>query len=387
MNELQAKELLRRYRDGICTDVERHIVESWIDAELADGTWNATAEEKKQFALSLKDRIDQERLLDNEVCPKVAKVYLFRPLWSRIAAVAIVLIAFGIGLSYYWSFSTNRQLQDNTVTAEILPAGDKATLTLADGRQISLEEAANGQLADQSGIQISKTSNGELVYAVKEVEALSEIATYNTISTPKGGKYQILLPDGTKVWLNAASSLRFPVHFTDNERTVELRGEGFFEVAKDKNRSFVVRSAGQQVMVLGTQFNVNAYPEENITRTTLLEGVVSVYTDASKNKVVLKPGEQAASNGQGIRVSKVDTYQVMGWKNGDFVFNGEDVHEVMHQLARWYDIDVAYEGNVSDIGFVSTISRSKNLSEVITILQKTEGINFRIEGRRVVVMP
>lgn len=274
---------------------------------------------------------------------------------------------------------------------DINPGTNKAVLTLADGSQISLTDAENGELTKQAGITVVKTADGQIVYETVGAPS-NQQSVYNTISTPAGGQYQINLPDGSKVWLNAASSLKYPTVFNGQSRKVELRGEAYFEVAKLKNEQpdgtegnlpFIVVSRGQEVTVLGTHFNINSYTDEPVVKTTLLEGRVKVISAAVSK--ILKPGQQAAVAGN-IVVTDVDATLATDWKNGNFTFNDESIHTIMRKLARWYDIDVVYKGNVPDIYFGAEISRAKKLSEVLKVLETAGKIHFTIEGRRVTVM-
>jgi len=209
---------------------------------------------------------------------------------------------------------------------------------------------------------------------------------FNTISTPVGGQYTVVLPDGSKVWLNAASSLKFPTAFTGTERRVELTGEGYFEVAKNKHMPFKVNFNREEVEVLGTHFNISAYPDEAVTRTTLLEGSVRI----SKNNIkkILVPGQQAISSMQtgGFNIAEVNTDEAIAWKNGLFLFHNENIRSIMKKIARWYNVDVNYQGSFTNQEYGGRISQSKNLSEILKNLELTGTIHFKIEGRRVTVM-
>lgn len=310
-------------------------------------------------------------------------------LWPRIAvAAAIAITVFGAGLFYI-----NQKTQDKPQIAvyqkDIEPAGNKAYLTLANGKRIALEDAVTGDIATQSNIQVTKTADGQLVYAAAENGSAANLPiTYNTIETPNGGRFEITLPDGTHVWMNAGSKLKYPVSFASlKERKVELQGEAYFQVAHNKKMPFRVSSSGQTVEVLGTHFNVNAYADEKAVRTTLLEGSVKVSQNDSQNFKLLKPGEQASLLDDKLQVSAADTEQAVAWKNGEFVFAGEDLKALMRQVARWYDVDVEYKGNVNVTGIFSAFPRTLKLSQLLKALEANQGIHFKIEGRRVLVMP
>jgi ferric-dicitrate binding protein FerR (iron transport regulator) len=308
-------------------------------------------------------------------------------LWaSSIAAVA--LIVFGIGSNFY------KQDQAEIVVNEAPPkvydkdpGGNKAVLTLADGSKIVLDDAVNGTIAKQGEIRISKAADGSIIYDIPPVLAVLKTGTtfYNTIETPKGGKYQIILPDGSKVWLNSVSSLRFPAVFNGKERNVELTGEAFFEVVSNKEKPFIVKTNAMSVLVTGTQFNIMAYSDEKYSATTLVEGSVNVSNKTSN--MVLRPGEQVVSN-EGAKLSKniVDVEQNIAWKNGLFQFSNSDMRTVMNQISRWYDVTIEYQGMVPEKHFGGYISRESKLSQVLKILELS-GVKFKIEEKKIIVLP
>ncbi|WP_448634930.1 FecR family protein [Pedobacter panaciterrae] len=241
---------------------------------------------------------------------------------------------------------------------------------------------------------INKTADGQLVYTVSDSDPQGKNGAqlFNTIETPNGGKYQVNLPDGTRVWLNAASLLRYPTKFSGSKRVVELTGEGYFEVAKLPGKiPFIVKSEGQEVEVLGTHFNINSYEDEGPIKTTLLEGSVRVIRSKSSwnapdNNVLLRPGEQSELGEQKINVKEVNTESILAWKDGDFVFDGDDLKSIMRKVARWYDVEVIYKGEFDDVKFGGLISRSKNISSVLGIMESTGKIHFVIEGNRITVL-
>ncbi|MCO4294213.1 DUF4974 domain-containing protein [Solitalea sp. MAHUQ-68] len=309
--------------------------------------------------------------------------------FTKIAAAIIVLISVGLGV---YRYSTKGELvKENNAVADIAPGGNKAILTLTDGRKINLNEAHNGVLAEQSGIKIAKTADGMLVYTISERNQKNTTSTleYNTIETPKGGQYQINLPDGTKVWLNAASSIHYPTKFMGKERRVEINGEAYFEVAKNAKMPFKVSiNNSSEVEVLGTHFNINSYADEEMIKTTLLEGSVRFSSLKQQTAVVLKPGEQSAFNkdeGQ-INVKQADVEEAVAWKNGDFIFRKQPLAEILKTLSRWYSIDVEYETtSLSQQTYSGVISRTKNLSAVISMLESTGQINLKVEGNKIIV--
>ncbi|KIO74504.1 hypothetical protein TH53_26050 [Pedobacter lusitanus] len=379
---MDAKELLEKYKSGNCTDAEKAIVETWYlkfelerpgdlsDTELNDAT----------------DRIWNKLPVHEENPVKRRK------LWSYAGIAAAILFVVSAGTYYLkpFSFNSHPALLKQTAKTEfpqILPGGNKATLTLANGRKITLDEAGNGRLAEQAGMIITKTKDGQLVYTVSDRGNLINGQTEtNVISTPKGGQYQINLPDGTKVWLNAASSLRFPVVFTGAERKVSLTGEAYFEVAKAyPAKPFKVAAALQTVEVLGTHFNISSYSDEPAVKTTLLEGSVKVTVKTTSNPdVLLKPGQQSSLVGNQLHVNLANTEEAVAWKNGMFRFKDADLLTVMRSVARWYDVEVSYEGSLPARQFSGEIHRNINLSEVLDILSFFK-VHFRVEGKKITV--
>lgn len=367
---MKAKKLIEKYRAGLCSEEELIQLQNWFHELNLRKELGITDERLNEIELR------NWSVIERETQPKKARM------WSVMAA-AIVLVL-GIGFSYYaLELSTHSNLEN---TAEdILPGGTKAFLVLGNGKRISLTDAKNGSIASQGGIEIKKTADGKLIYAVKEPDYAAANVS-NTIETPVGGQYQVTLPDGTLVVLNTASSLTFPASFAaKKERKVVLKGEAYFEVSKNRKMPFKVATRLQEVTVLGTHFNINAYTEENAIRTTLLEGSVKVsHNELAKQ---LSPGEQAALNEDTFSVKMVDVESVIAWQNGNFTFENEPVESVMRQIARWYNIEVIYKGDLSHIKLLGSVSRNKKLSEVLRVLQLSRKVRFKVEGRRVTVMP
>ncbi|WP_221392448.1 FecR family protein [Dyadobacter sp. NIV53] len=307
-------------------------------------------------------------------------------LWPKIAAAAILIMAIGL---YWWSGSGGKariaQTKPEILVTDVMPGGNKAVLTLGDGSSIILDSAKNGNLASQGNTSITKSGTGELVY--KASGEASNTIVFNTVATPKGGQYHIVLPDGSRVWLNAASSLKFPTSFTGKDRRVEITGEVYFEVAHNARMPFIVKAYETEVEVLGTHFNMNAYPDEKRMKTTLLEGAVKV--SKGNQSAVLSPGQQAdiLNMNNNIRVlNNVDTDKEMAWKNGYFQFEDENLESIMRQVSRWYDVEVNYEGNPGKEHFTGRLPRNANVSKVFKILSLS-GIKFRIEGKTIIVTP
>jgi ferric-dicitrate binding protein FerR (iron transport regulator) len=313
------------------------------------------------------------------------KTAVFR-LWPRVAAAVIVLFILGTGT---WYFFLDRHqavapVQEQLAKDDVAPGGNKATLTLGDGATIILDSAHSGTIAHQGGTTVSKSDSGKLDYS-----ALTQVRdiVYNMLTTPRGGQYKLRLPDGTDVWLNAASSIKYPTAFTGKERKVEVTGEAYFEVARNMAMPFIVQTGEQELKVLGTHFDVNAYTDEGAIRTTLLEG--SVILSHADGRVVVKPGEQARlTRGAGFKITPADTEAAVAWKNGFFSFRHANIETVMRQLSRWYDIDVKYEGRISaGLSFSGEIGRSLGLSDVLDGLQLAK-IHYRIEGgKKLIILP
>ena len=297
--------------------------------------------------------------------------------WLSAAAAAILIT----GSVIY--FSADNSLEKQAELANLQPGKNKAELTLANGRHITLDASVNGTLAKEAGVQITKTKDGELVYTVTDANAPSDAR--NIIKTPYGGQYMVILPDQSKVWLNAGSSLTYPVSFAKAKtRNVDLTGEAYFEIAKDKTHPFLVKTTKQEVEVLGTHFNINSYTDEPATLTTLLEGSVSVSGTASHH--ILKPGQQSMLTAKGITVTPANTEEVMAWKNGYFRFNDEKIESVMRKIARWYDVEIEFEGEISDEEYNGKISKFKNIAQVLEMLSETNTVHFKIDGRRILVL-
>ena len=319
--------------------------------------------------------------------------------WKKYSVAAAVLLLVGAGVLLLRTRHAEPMMPvaANVFKNDVPPGGNKAVLTLGDGSTIVLDSAASGKLASQGKTEIVKTDAGTLAYNKGDgAKAAGEDAAVlnNTLSTPAGGQYQVTLADGTKVWLNALSKLQFPSAFKGRERVVELRGEAYFEVAKDRIRSFFVRINGVDVQVLGTSFNVNAYPDEAEIKTTLLEGAVKLVR--GETALTLKPGQQGvAGNGAagsagvsagGLWVRTADLDQVMAWKNGLFSWDAADVHTVMRQISRWYGVTVKYEGAPTSALFGGEIGRDLSLTQVLTGLSKSK-VHFKLEGTTLTVLP
>ncbi|EHQ28950.1 FecR family protein [Mucilaginibacter paludis] len=309
----------------------------------------------------------------------------FKMRWYRVAAAAAIFILFGAGLFLFNQKQNSDGLRLAMVKNNIKPGYNQAVLTLANGSKINLSNLVAGQVAKQLGASITKTANGQIIYqATANVPENGERVGYNTIEAPAGGQWQVILPDKSHVWLNALSSITYPTAFIGNERRVQLKGEAYFEVAHNAAMPFKVSSRNQTVEVLGTHFDIMAYDNEPLIKTTLLEGSVKV---SNSGKVqMLKPGQQAQVGGSDIKMtSDVDLEDVVAWKNGYFKFN-ENLEAIMSKIARWYDVSVVYQSKPNpDYTFAGEISRERDLSEILKIMEYTGKVHFSIEGRRIIV--
>jgi ferric-dicitrate binding protein FerR (iron transport regulator) len=311
----------------------------------------------------------------------------------RIAAALLLLVGLGAGIRFIWFNPSVKPEQAPIAKSALMPltpGSDRAWLRLADGSVVYLDSSDTGLLASQAGMRLEKRDDGSIVYqSMPGVTEPVDALVYNEIRTPRGGQYQVVLSDGTHVWLNAETTLRFPVAFKGPERKVDLSGEAYFEVAKDAGRPFRVMTTESVVEVYGTHFNVNAYADEASVRTTLLEGRVGVRStvEGSPGKVqILSPGQQASVKVDGsVDVDdRADTEEAIAWKNGRFQFNSADIKSIMRQIARWYDAEVVFEGH-PELHFTGQITRRDEVSRVLQMMEMTGEVRFRIEGRRIYV--
>ncbi|PTR01111.1 FecR family protein [Mucilaginibacter yixingensis] len=366
--------------------------------------WKQWVEEHPEDALQIEElrrtvmmmaKTSQEMLRDRhfeELQQKMAGVPMLpakkKSFWkiSYAAAAAVLIMAAGVALFY---LRGENRVQNNVIAQkkEIKPGSNKAILTLANGKKIVLTDSVNGQIAVQAGIKISKTAQGQIIYELSDsgVGDNASAPVFNTVEAPTGGQWEVVLPDRSKVWLNARSSLTYPTYFAGNERRVALKGEAYFEITHNETMPFRVTSKTQTVEVLGTHFNIMAYDNEQLMKTTLLQGSVRI-SDHGRTRILV-PGEQAQVSDGALQVtSDVDIEDVVSWKNGYFKFN-ESLESIMRKVARWYDVDVVYANNTDpSVRFGGKISRYKNLASALKIMELTGNIHFKVEGRRVTVM-
>ena len=387
------QQLLQKKRKGSLTDKEQEQLSSWessLDRE--EGLLELhTPEEQTQLQQRMWEQIEGVTHSSGKLIhinlPEKKKG------WRPVAAAASVLILLGISgylfsLHHLHGETAKTQGSVQPLKNDVAPGGNRAVLILGNGSAIQLDSARNGLLTKQGNANITKLTSGQLAYNILN-EKPTEIL-FNTLTTPRGGQYQLTLPDGSRVWLNAASSIRFPSSFAGNERKVRISGEVYFEVAKDAARPFrvdVQTDAGdaEQIEVLGTHFNVNAYSEEPGVKTTLLEGSVKIKkANASQ---MLSPGQQASLTKNGITLEQdVNLSKVVAWKNGFFWFDHTDLQTLMRQVARWYDVDVQFEGQIPEESFTGKISRSEPLSRFMKVLELND-VHIKTEGKRITVMP
>jgi transmembrane sensor len=413
--------LIQKYLAGKASPEEKEFIEAYYESLDTSGEQPQTQDELEKVSMTQEMKAAIWQRIEQAEHP-TQNIPVVKRLWFRIAMAAAIVVLVCIPVYYYMvkKAATRPLVQTKQQTApphDALPGGNKATLTLADGTVIDLDNAANGKLGEQNNAIISK-ENGSLKYesaigpdSHRDQSAIDAVA-YNILSTPKGGQYFLELPDGSKVWLNAASSIRYPTAFNGKERVVELTGEAYFDIKKSEQIPFRVYltsastdGASRQGMieVLGTQFNVNAYHDEGIIKTTLHEGKVKVVNGEwskindkpqdNKRMTILKPGQQAqllnnttTGNGRIRVIDDVDTEAAIAWKNGLFYFDNVDIQAIMRQLARWYKVQVVFKGRIPARRFAGQVSRNSNLSQVLKILELSK-IHFTVEGDVVTVLP
>jgi transmembrane sensor len=391
--------LIAKHLRGELTDHEKNELEQWLQSDprnpelfrkLTDD--NLVIDELDFFSVTEKDKA-WENITEKTGFKKRDKKQRLNHLLPYAAAILLL-----IGVCITAARLLHKKEERETLAIhpkDLLPGGNKAVLTLANGSKIVLDDTKQGKIAKQQNVVIDKTQSGQLVYTVEDAiknsgkPLAANLVAFNTIATPRGGQYEVVLPDGTKVWLNAASSLKYPTTFTGSERRVELTGEAYFEVAKNAARPFFVTSGGQTVEVLGTHFNINSYFDEKAIKTTLLEGSIKVSDGI--NKAVIKPGQQSIiqspdnhRDNNSIIIREADTEEAIAWKNGKFLFNYTDLQTIMRELSRWYDVDVEYQGTIAPKHYSGHISRNVPVSQLFQVL-KTSGINFTINGRKIIV--
>lgn len=370
MDEKRLNEILKKYNKGSCTPEELKMVEQWYqgiaDPLLQPPIMKGTPEEVKY----VKDQY-QRFLVRERREEKVIKLYG----WLKVA-VAILLLGVGAWFFIFRNSMVTKELQ--VASGDIGPGTDRAILTLGNGNVIKLSDQPDGNIATENGVQVTKTDSGALSYT----GSASGSNNFNILSTPRGGKYKITLSDGTKVWLNAETVLKFPAAFSGSQRQVELNGEAYFEVAKNPAKPFLVLSKGQQIRVLGTHFNISNYANQHEVRTTLLEGKVAI--NALGKEITLSPGQQSVLTKGSLITRKADLEQAVAWKDGIIDLNGQNLEEIFNQIGRWYDVEVIIKGNIPERKLKGQMDRGLMLSQIVQWLQKMK-IPVSLQEKQLIV--
>lgn len=400
MDKRQLNILLAKYRQHQLTDKEKQSLIDFIHTEegekLLSEVWDDSFEisdidDDSVDAVSMFQRILLDKRLAKEpITDNVRDIGFFSLKKKRrmvVAACISLAILVGAGLFFLKKESTEGNLLA-TDENYILPGSDKARIVFDDGSFVELAAVQGDTILRDQGLRIYRKEDGSIAYELNGKKEYRNV--YNTIITPKGGEYSLVLPDGSRVWVNAASKLRYPTAFDGEMREVELDGEAYFEVKKayknGKRQPFIVRTGEQTLEVLGTSFNINSY-DRNIT-TTLVEGSVALtYPDANSVQY-LKPSQQSkfSKTSKKVSIATVDPYYTVAWKHGKFAFEGASIYTVMEDVARWYDVDVQYEGDLSDVRYTGTISRFENFKQLLQLIEWTNLVTFKVDGRRVTVM-
>lgn len=390
MSREEFLQILEKYRKGCATEEEEAFLLAYY--ELFESGQERTdlkdAGQVRRLKESIKSEIDLRATALTEVGSGGSKQRMLYRYAAGLAAATFLIVS---SLYFFESrkpghlakISPRARVQER---GRIVPGSYQATLTLGNGEIVRLNDQQTGLIREQDGVSVQKPENGHLVYKTGKITN----AANHTVSTPKGGQYQLTLSDGTRIWLNAATSIRFPAVFSDTIRSVELCGEAYFEVAHDAGRPFQVRSDGQLITVLGTRFNLAAYSDEPATRTTLLEGKVKVMTTSPHGQErtgegkILKPGQQSLLTGGLMQIANVDPENSVAWKNGYFRFDKADIRSVMRQIARWYDVEVEYRGKVGADLFAGEIKRDEDIANVLRIIQ-LNNVDVQVTGRKIIV--
>lgn len=375
------QELADKWAQGKLTPDEQAYLERWY-ADFNDEHINLTDsrhDNSEALRNAMLRRINSQILQDEKPVRTLWR-------WRRIAAAASILLCLSAaGYFLLHKKQAPQQIVQNQIH-DIAPGGNKATLTLSNGQKIVLSDAHTGTIASQGQTLVKKTTAGQVVYeAPSTANSTAEVAAFNTVTTLRGGQWpEVVLPDGSKVMLDASSSIRYPVHFAGKDRVVEVTGQVYFEVAHDNAHPFKVTVKGQTIEDLGTHFNINAYDDEPVIRVTLEQGSIKVIK--GQQSVLLVPGQQAITNigTDLIRTKVIDVNEAIAWKNGQTSFKDLDIQAIMRQVSRWYDVDVEFQGNIPERSFTGGISRKSNLSSLLKILE-LNNIHFSVEGKNIIV--
>lgn len=389
INKQQIINLLQQFADGTISRNDFDELVSYFklrgnDEDIftaMDGVWK-NIQTEEDYTQDDADRFYQNLVQANHFKENTGKT-IKRTLWPRYAAAASIVVALSAGIYFFnEKYFANTPAHIANTNKDIHPGKNKAILTLGNGEVIQLSDQKEGVVIDAGKLAYN---DGTDVSDIAHTTSANDVK----LNTPRGGTYRVVLPDGTQVWLNAATSLTFPVQFSQNERRVLLNGEAYFEVTRDQQHPFIVETNKQEVKVLGTHFNITGYADDGTTKTTLLEGSVHImnFADIDRRNVILKPGQQSVITGKALTVFEVDTEEAVAWKNGTFLFTGQRLEEIMKQVERWYDVEVVYEDKgLKQQAFRGTISRFKNISQLLEVLESTGSVHFNINGRRITVM-
>ncbi|MGO4875090.1 FecR family protein [Pedobacter psychrotolerans] len=376
-NQKEFQKLVQKYLDGEASTDEKNALDDYYLLFRDEPDQTSLLSDKQLFLL--------EQRLENGLFTRIHQPAKAWRMWPRIASVAatVAVIVFGASLFVY-----HKQQNTNITTnaTDITPGKIGATLTLSNGKKIRLSDAANGEIAKEAGISVTKTADGQIVYEIKETTSIEN--NINTLTTAKGETYVLTLPDKSRVWMNAASSLTYSTSLNEhNERRVKLDGEAYFQIAKDKAHPFIVESKDQEVEVLGTHFNINSYGDDKIVRTTLLEGSVKVvFQKGERTEKILKPGQQSILLPDNrIAIKEVDVKEAVAWRDGKFIFDREDMGTIMRKVARWYNVEVIFEDDIQNKQITGSVSRYANLSELLKVLETTGRAHFKTEDRKVII--
>lgn len=381
--------LFDKLLNNSCSEEELRLVIAELAKDKIDAVYHdlllqqlAQPVRPEEITSELKVKLDEQLaviLADNNYnAAKAGSVGKTFTIYYKYVAAVLLVLSFGF---YFYNQQRNKEFA--LAQLDQIPIGNTAVLTLADGKKIMLLDASNGKLAEQSGVEIFKNNDGQLSYTQVKDPGNQINAGLNTIETPKGGQYQLLLPDGTKVWLNTASSLSYPASFSAKKiREVELSGEAYFEVMKLAGKPFRVKTDQQLVEVLGTHFNVNSYKDERVSYTTLLEGQVRVSSFGQLE--ILKPGQQATITQKQIQINNIDPEESIAWKNGYFQFNDEKLESIMRKVARWYDVEIVYDDpELKKVTFAGLTNRFLKVSDLLNTLKMTKEVDFEVKGRSI----
>jgi ferric-dicitrate binding protein FerR (iron transport regulator) len=380
--------LITRFIDGSIDFAELQELDSWRKEKPRHEALFQKSIDREKLAKAIEEMqgYDTEGSLEQlmqKIKKQEAKRQVVTRLWQKLLVAAISLSLIGtFCYQYFYHKSPQNTLAINPHPNFIPSGSNKAILTLANGQKIDLDDSKAGTIARQSGAIIQK-KNGGLITYVPSRNTTDTTTSYNLIETPRGGQYRLQLPDGTKVWLNAASSLKFPSNFKRKQRIVTLTGEGYFEVVHNAKQPFIVKTNSETITDIGTTFNVNTYIDEPHNTTTLIEG--SILLAAENKKAVLKPGQQAIVGSRNITISQGDLRIATAWKDGQFRFHKTDIRNVLRQVSRWYNISIEYQGAAPDITISGGISRQEDLSAVLKILQLSE-VHFIQQDHKLIIL-